>query len=328
MTLFCCRISSRSVRKQKTTVAMSMAFQHYNFQPPPAFVSWRSWILRVFRYDRNAAWQWVRVFEQVRRLAPSVPWLPCQLWNIVAGLVFAESARIPNDWEHNEVYWLENWMRDPLQQEEVPMHLAHTDDEPYLTRVGMSDADTRRNCSPGLYDLVYYRGGTLDVVAEVKTTFVGSVCDCAIIRAADLFLGLDIADTSNILELRLSIGGQDVHMPYVLGRRYKFKLRRFNGVMIDFFFHPELPVIPMVALPYHEVRMRMKLVDEALPAPLVGFVYAFMGDTKRRLIAQNAHFLNRQSTAPLHIHDGMAHYASQTLADAVSGTENVEAAVE
>lgn len=98
---------------------------------------------------------------------------------------------------------------------------------------------------------------------------------------------------------------------YVFARPNKFKLRRPSGSMVEFFRHPALPVVPLIALAFHDVVLELTVVDEAGPIPSIACAYAFLQDAPRRALAQRSLVLNRFSGAPVKISQGMASLVSQ-----------------
>lgn len=89
-----------------------------------------------------------------------------------------------------------------------------------------------------------------------------------------------------------------------------------SGEKNYWYFHPELKIIPLIALAYHEVTLALTVVDKSKPEPGISLMYAHLDSKFRHNCAQMNHIFNRtKNNEYLFICSGMLSINSRNTGD-------------
>lgn len=203
---------------------MSVFFLKYCLPPPSHFSTW----LRDY-VDVQEARNLVLALKLIQTKT-TLPWLPRDVWNHIVKVMYETSMEYnPSRWV-NFLGWLIMWMTHPIQQMANPMLVDF--DRPFETFLGAVTKDPR--------------------VRQLAFAFNGRVIDgvVAVPRVGDLMLGIILTEEvmNHVTGVQLEIRGT------VLTKPFDFKKYAQVG-KYKVCYHPELPVIPLEALQFSQVRL-------------------------------------------------------------------------
>ena len=127
------------------------------------------------------------------------------------------------------------------------------------------------------------------------------------------------------------MAGTEIHTPYCFSQqyvfwshsdntlvsnfifgRYEFSLKKQSGDMEKFYYNPEIPIVPLMALAYHEVFILITLVNPSIAPPAISVVFGTLNDKLSRSTMQSNHWLNRKSNKNriFYVTNGFGNYIS------------------
>lgn len=235
-----------------------------------------------------------------------LPMFPKDIWNVIVHFMYPLLFRTdPNRWNGNVFNWIEEWISNPVQREHNPLYFTASEG-------GYPILDFFRLSKTERIEQVFYSVLSGEGVGEIgQLSFSGEFgrpnvqpdfIEYKIVRNGDMCLGLQIDDVSNIKSCNLFIGGHLIRTPYEFIEKYQATARLLpeqeqkssskQASNIKFYFNKDIKVIPTLVLQYHEVSVRIVLIDETLPPPRINQIQSYIGlDLRAKMVHQSHHEL-------------------------------------
>jgi hypothetical protein len=257
-------------------IMMSTMFR--NIFIPPEYSNWREWIVDVdTNVDTNVdAYLNIETYNE----------LPKDVWNIIMQYVFKIDEINSKKWKDNPIYWMEEWVENKMMQQHIHIPLYN---------------EKESNFNAGLFHLDKHQ--TCDCVISLKSNDVNN--NKPIPRLGDVIFGFQIDDISNIKKLALEVGG-NLLASFVFSTDYERTSISMDGEKVLWYFHPEMKVIPLISLPYHEVRLILIRNDNTQDIPYIGVLYGLLQTKYRYVCVERIHSLNKKDKTIL-VYNGMCH---------------------
>lgn len=257
---------------------MSLAF-HRAFIPPPVISDWRGWIR-----ETNLTAEQIRTLSWVISLLNRrIRWLPRDVWNcIVARMHPVELYHEPERWNQCLNRWLQYWVTHPDQQEANRLNIASLGKCAINSQVAAISVLVHQDSNNGAPK----KTGTPPdaVVGYESRTMTGALI---LSKMPDVILGITVDDPEILPYLRYHFhAGGITTDPF--SSQYQAKIwSSVDQKWVWFYYHPDLPCLPIRALPYTDISL---IKFPASQAVQVGFVYVYVQpDPSRDELEQSMH---------------------------------------
>jgi hypothetical protein len=263
-------------------VIMSKAFHRARIFIPPV-ADWRQWICTI---DPSRARELGQIVVLLNR---RIKKLPRDVWNIIIGRIYHGTVHgsEPGPTDGSLVNWMEYWITHPEQQRAVPL----------LISPGSEDLQEFNNLS-GLNALCgldhvtkqpipnYVPPDCVVVYEKARWEHTGERHRSLLFRIGEFVLGVIVDDPKMLPYLT-------IHVPHIdtlpFSPEFTAQMQSPDGKWVMFYYNPEIPVLPVIAMQYQQAQLEWHHPD--IPPPPTTIVWVMCQNDLRRVAAQSSHVL-------------------------------------
>lgn len=250
---------------------------------PLTYNNWKEWFIKFA--PKDVAYD---IFLNIKLLeivtSDLLQELPQDVWNLIVTKAIKYELRYSKiSQDKGAIRWIETWLKDKRLQLYNPM------------KVYKGIHKLINLLQPEAENTDFLQGVTIFNGKYKDSTLLNDTKIITVPHFGDYILGISIPqnDISDIIECFICINETQIKTPFIFNPKYINQLKGYEdepnkNICLEYYFNPEMFIIPMCCLGYSTVTISFRLKD-VYARPEVKLIYGFFGTNISYNLSRHRH---------------------------------------